>query len=215
MRKHLPIIVLGLLFWLISTPLAMAGEADWQVKWLDDGTLQEKVTVNQDISGVDSSWQKSSVNGNLIYTRTIKNWEEYERLTDKLPVKVEQTDYFVCRSTNIKPLPGVAQGTLYSKLDDGGMNLEVEVPGIIRYSSANQVTDNKAVWNIELPGALIGQGYMLKAVTFDGFLLGITILTLGVIFLFIFFVARMRKVDRIIAETYSLDNINLEDDDLE
>lgn len=217
MRKHLPEIILGLLFLVFLTPVARAGEAEWQIRWQEDGSLQETVSVSgQLVENADSTWQKTSPGDRQVFSRTIKNWQEYNNLKDKLPVKANQSNYIVCTITEIKPDPQAAEGTLYADLSGKQpMNLQIEVPGMIRDSSADQTVQNSAIWQIEKPGTAFSPAFTLKAITLDGWMLGISILTLGVIIMFIFFVGRMRRVDRIIAETYSLDNINIEDDENE
>jgi hypothetical protein len=57
----------------------------------------------------------------------------------------------------------------------------------------------------------MNEGRMAKVVNVDGFLLGISILAIGVVGVFIFFVSCLRKVDKIIEEVYSLDNIQIDD----
>lgn len=219
MKKHLPKIIVVSLFWIfLSAGLAVAGEAQWQIGWREDGTLQEKVILSKqlNVKWVDSGWQLSTTGGQQTFTRTVKNWREYNSLHDKLPLEVNQSNYIVCDLTEFKASRQVSNESLYAKLaGTDSMKLQIEVPGMIRNSSADQTSQNLVSWNIEKPGQPLNSAFALQTITFDGWMLGISILTLGVIIMFIFFVGRMRKVDRIIEETYSLDNIKIDEDDLD
>lgn len=215
MRKHIPAVVLSLFMCLLFSQAALASGTDWQIKWQENGSLQEKVNVTgQELHNVDAGWQMSSTGNKVILNRDINNWEAYNSLTDKLPLQAKVKNYLCCNIITLTALPEVQKNTLYSSLDPNQtIRLEMNVPGIILDSSAVG-RDNKTVyWVIKNPGEKLGQKFIFRAIMIDGFGLGITILILGVIFLTIFFIARMRKVNRIIDETYSLDNIIIEDEE--
>jgi len=215
MRKHIPAIVLSIFMCLLFSRTALAGGTDWQINWQDDGSLQEKVNVTgQELHNVDAGWQTSNAGSEVILSRNIKNWQTYNSLNDKLPLQAKVKNYLCCNLITLTALPDVQKDTLYSSFDPNqSMRLEMNVPGIILENSAAGKDNNTVHWIIKSPGEGLGQDFIIKAIMIDGFGLGITILLLGVIFLAIFFAARMRKVNRIIDETYSLDNIIIEDED--
>ncbi len=216
MRKHLPAILLSLCILVLSTGVAMGSEAEWQIKWQEDGSLQEKVVLSaaQPIQNLDASWQSSSSGGQQIYSRTVKDWAEYMHLKDRLPIELQEKSFIVCKATDIKASSQVLEGSLYSSLKDTqAMELKIDVPGIIQANSADELVDHTAIWQIQKPGTVFNEDFALKAIVFDGWMLGISILSLGIIVMFLFFISRMRRVDRIIAETYSLDNIVIDDDE--
>lgn len=216
MRKHLPEVILGLLFLLILTPVARAGEAEWQINWDENGGLQEIVTVTgQPIEYHDSAWQETKKDKMQVFSRTVKDWQAYNHLADKLPVNVNQQNYIFCTVTRIKPEASFAQESLYNNLSGVEiLQIKIEVPGSIRAASAQQIVDHTAIWHIKNPGQPFSPNFALKTITFDGWMLGISILSLGVIIMFILFAIRMRKVNKIITETYSLDNILIEEDEI-
>lgn len=214
MRKHIPAVVLSLFICLFFSQVALAGETDWQIKWLENGSLQEKVNVTgQALHIIDDGWQTSSTGNGLTLSRTIENWEAYNRLTDKLPLQATVRNYLCFKTVTLTALPEVPANTLYSSLaPKQAMQLEMDVPGIILDSSASGKDKDAVHWAL-IPGENLGQTFNFRALMIDGFGLGIAILSLGVVVLGIIFFARMRKVNRIIAETYSLDNIIIEDDE--
>jgi len=216
MRKHLPAIILSLCILLLSAGVAMGSEAEWQIKWQEDGSLQEKVVLSaaQPLQNLDASWQSSSSGDQQIYSRTVKDWAEYMRLKDRLPIELQEKSFIVCKATDIKASSQVLEGSLYSSLKDTqAMELKIEVPGIIQANSADKLVDHTAIWQIQKPGTVFNEDFAIKAIVFDGWMLGISILSLGIIVMFLFFISRMRRVDRIIAETYSLDNIVIDDEE--
>lgn len=217
MRKDIPIIILSLFLLLYSCQAAQASQADWEINWQEDGTLLETVTVTGlPIQNSDPAWQKSISGDKISFTRTVKTWDEYNRLQDKLPLKAEESSYIFFKISRLTAANHPAAGTLYANLNGiDGMKLRINVPGMIIGSSA-EPSDKKIVsWTISNPGQPFDNDFLLKSVSLDGFMLGITILTLGVISLFLFFLGRMRSVNRLIDETYSLDNVVIEDDEIQ
>lgn len=217
MSKHLPILILSMFLLLFSSSAAMAGEAEWQINWQEDGSLQEKVTVyGQAMPNSYNGWQKNIAGEPVIFTRTINNWDEYNSLQDKLPLQVEEKNYVFLKTSKLTAANQPAAGTLYASLSGiNSMNLKIDVPGTIINSSVEPSDNQTVIWSINNPGQSFNKDFSLKAITLDGFMLGITILTLGVIGLFIFFLGRMSRVNRLIDETYSLDNVVIEDDEID
>jgi len=216
MKKHIPAVFLTLFLCLFFSPVALAA-ANWQIDWEENGVLQEKVVVSgQNLNNVDSSWQKSASGNEIVLNRSVENWEAYNKLTDKLPVQATVKNLFFCNIITLTALPEIQNNTLYSSLDQSQtLRLEMNVPGIILDSSTAQKDENKVYWDIKNPGNSFDQGFIFQTIMVDGLGLGITILLLGVITLVIFFAARIRKVNRIIDETYSLDNIVIDDEEEE
>lgn len=214
MRKHIPIVILSFFLLLLSSQVALGSQAEWQINWQEDGTLLEKVTVmGMPMENTEPGWQKSSNGDQISFTRTIKNWDEYNRLQDKLPLQVEETNYVFCKTSRLTASNQSPAGTLYAGLSGiDRMNLKISVPGMIISSSA-EPSHKTVIWTIGNPGQRFNKDFSLKGISVDGFMLGITILILGIIGLFIFFIGRMRSVNRLIDETYSLDNIVIEDDE--
>jgi hypothetical protein len=214
MKKHIPTVLLTLFLCLFFSPTALAA-ANWQIDWQENGALQEKVVVSgQDLNNVDSSWQKNASSNEIVLSRSVESWEAYNKIADKLPVQAMVRNLFFCNIITLTALPEIQNNTLYSSLDQSQtLRLEMNVPGIILDSSTAQKEKDMVYWEIKNPGNGFGQDFVFQTIMVDGLGLGITILVIGAIILGIFFVARMRKVSRIIDETYSLDNIVIEDEE--
>lgn len=217
MRKHIPAILFALFLCLYFSPAAMA-TVNWQIDWQENGALQEKVVVNgQDMNdNVDASWQKNVSGNDIVFSRSVESWEFYNKLADKLPVQARVKNLFFCNIITLNALPEIQNNTLYSSIAPGQtLQLEMNVPGIILDSSTPQKGKNMVYWEIDNPGNGLGQNFIFQTIMVDGLGLGITILVIGTIILGIVFATRMRKVSRIIDETYSLDNIVIEDEEEE
>jgi len=215
MKKHIPVVFLALFLCLFFSPVALAA-ANWQVDWKENGALQEKVVVSgQDLNNVDSSWQRTATGNEIVFNRSVENWEAYNKLTDKLPVQATVKNLFFCNIITLTALPQIQNNnTLYSSFDQSQtLRLEMNVPGIILDSSTSQRNGNIVYWDIKNPGNSFDQGFTFQTIMVDGLGLGITILLIGAVILAIIFAARMRKVNRIIDETYSLDNIVIDDEE--
>ena len=215
MKKHIPVVFLALFLCLFFSPVALAA-ANWQVDWKENGALQEKVVVSgQDLNNVDSSWQRTATGNEIVFNRSVENWEAYNKLTDKLPVQATVKNLFFCNIITLTALPQIQNNnTLYSSFDQSQtLRLEMNVPGIILDSSTSQRNGNIVYWDIKNPGNSFDQGFTFQTIMVDGLGLGITILLIGAVILGIIFAARMRKVNRIIDETYSLDNIVIDDEE--
>ena len=216
MNKHIPTVLLALFLCLFFSPVALAA-ANWQVDWKENGALQEKVVVSgQDLNNVESSWQRTASGNEIVFNRSVENWEAYNKLTDKLPVQASVKNLFFCNIITLTALPEIETNSLYSSLDQSQtLRLEMNVPGIILDSSTSQRNENIVYWDIKNPGNSFDQGFTFQAIMVDGLGLGITILLIGAVILGIIFAARMRKVNRIIDETYSLDNIVIDNEEEE
>lgn len=213
MRKHIPAVLLALFLCLILCSPAFA--ATWSIDWAENGSLREEVVVNgHELSDAGQDWQINSSGDKTAFSRQVESWETYNRLDDKLPITATVKNLFFCNIITLTPLAGTQSNTLYSNLDrHQTLRLEMNVPGIIIDSSAAGKEKNTVSWEVAQPGEGLGQDFIFQVILVDGFGLGITILAIGAIILAIFFAARMRKVNRIIDEIYSLDNVTIDDEE--
>lgn len=217
MRKDVPIVILSLFLLLFCSSQAQASQAEWQINWQENGVLQETVTVTDlTIQPSDPGWQQSTSGNQTSFTRTVNSWAEYNQLQDKLPLTTADKNYIILNATQLSASDQVAAGTLYAGLSGvDSMKLTINVSGMILDSSVEPADKQRVEWAVNNPGQPFANSFSLQVLNLDGLMLGITILSLGVIGLFFFFIGRMRKVNRLIDETYSLDNVVIEDDEPE
>lgn len=203
MKKYFPVVLLVLGFLIVGySPAQATGQAAWNIKWNSNGSLDETVTIrNHNIIIQDNEWQTSRSDQGLILTRHINNWQEYSKLGDGLPLELSQKDFWLIKSSTLTMKEQARPGSLYEQLTDfGGARLSIEVPGIIRESTAQEKIDSTAVWTLGTADAVT-----LNAVVFDGIVLGIAFFALCAIIILIIFLSRIRRVNRLIAQEYSLE----------
>lgn len=203
MKKYFPavLLVLGLLIASCS-PVQATGETTWNIKWNTNNSLDETVTVQgHNVVIQDNEWKTSRSDQGLILTRHINDWQEYSKLGDGLPLQLTQKDFLLIKLSSLNMKEQVSPGSLYEQFTDfDGARLSIEVPGIIRESSAQEKVESTAIWTLSTAGAIT-----LNAIVFDGVLLGIAFFALCSIIIFIIFLNRIRRVNQLIVQEYSLE----------
>jgi hypothetical protein len=185
--------------------MVCAAEVMWQIHWLADGTLQEEVQVQGlEITNPDSSWNVSQEGDLYILRREAKGWASYLSLPDRLPLQVTARNYLIGQQTEIN-IGSPSSGTLWEQLKaPAGFHLSLSVPGFIRSSSAQRVEESQASWDFTDAAAFMQAGRLAQVITIDGFLLGIVIVLLGMLWIGFKFMKQMKKAKKIIAEEYAL-----------
>ena len=88
-RKHfyLILIFVVLVGQMIGPRTAIAADIDWQIRWQDNGTLQEEIQISgRDIIPADSDWQVSQEGDRYILRREVENWQKLRKqCQDRLP----------------------------------------------------------------------------------------------------------------------------------
>ncbi|MFA7149302.1 MAG: hypothetical protein WC109_10855 [Syntrophomonadaceae bacterium] len=210
MKKYFPVVilVLGLLF--ISSSSLLAGdEATWNIKWNSNGSLDEKVIITDgNVVINDQEWETSRSGNQIILSRHIKDWQAYSQLSNNLPLTIVEKDYLLLKFTSLTVKQEAAPGSLFEQFPQlTDPRLSIEVPGVIRNSTAEPSENSIAVWNLAAPQS---SPVKLDAVIFDGIFLGISFFVFCFIIIFIIYLNRIRKVHRLIAEEYSLERAALE-----
>jgi len=209
MKKNFPwlfcVLLLGLL--VIPAAPALAGGAEWYLTWNSNGSISEKVTVDgANLPADKASWKSSVQNGQTIYERETRDWASYQQLTDRLPLTVENKNFFLWEITSIKSDKGkVPTSGLFAQVADlEGSNLVIKVPGVIQKSSVKLAAEDQAVFRLAdfKSGPL--QPY-LQVVVIEGLWLGLALFILAFIIIMLYYLGRVRRVNRLIEDEYSLE----------
>lgn len=204
-KKHFPVVmlVLGLILMGCSI-LPASNETSWNIKWNSNGSLDEKVIItNHRVVINDQQWETSYVGNQIILSRHIKNWQAYGQIGDSLPFTVIEKNYLLIKFVNLTLKPEATSGSLFEQFAGfKGASLNIEVPGIIHNSTAESSQNSIAVWNL---ASLYSSPIKLDVVVFDGILLSVFIFATCFIIIFIIYLNRIRKVNRLIVEEYSLE----------
>lgn len=210
MKKYFPVVILVLGLLLISYSSLQAGdEASWTIKWNSNGSLDEKVIItNHNVVINDQEWETSRSGNQIILSRHIKDWQAYSQLSNNVPLNVVEKDYLLLKFSSLTAKQEATPGGLFEEFSQfTDSSLSIEVPGVIRNSSAQLNQNSIAVWNLADPQA---SPVELDAIVFDGIFLGISFFVLCFIIIFIIYLNRIKRVNRLIAEEYSLERAALE-----
>lgn len=201
-----------LLFFLIFIAIPpAAANTQWEVLWNDNDNLIETVQIEKQAAAIEpDGWQGIQTSQGTMYKRSVKDWQSYAQLTDHLPVSVTVKDYLLFKSIAFKAQGFNPQaGTVAGLAGAGPLDLSISVPGLIRAGSADEVKDVTAVWHLKNLNELNTRGRMLIVNTFDGFILGLLIIVLGILIIGFVFLGRIRKTHKLIEQEYSLENLTL------
>lgn len=215
MRKQVCFTLLLLSLLLLITVPAAGQTVDWNLTWQDDGSIVETVSLEKINLVLDTGeWQSSTDNnGHLIFTRQIAGWEQYHKLTDRLPLSIQSRNYLVMQravinSDDFVPDP---QGLYHQIAAVPDAQLSIKMPGIIHDHSADTIVDSQeAVWKLGRLDHITTEDLLLRATVFDGLLVGVLLVGGAVIVIGLLFLRSIRRVNQLIEEEYSLENITLE-----
>lgn len=215
MRKNSPILLLmvAAVLFIAGGPLYAAEVPSWQITLHDNGTIAERVTVPAVSTGYQApEWKVLSEGNQLVAERTTKNWAAYMKLNDRLPLQIHQKNYFLWQNINIKknsevkPVAGMAALVF----NNDKSNIVFQVPGFIGATIGNQVTEDKAELNVPAVNQLRNGQSLLQVTTLNGLMIGIVLFVVGFLVVMIVFANRLRKVNRMIEEEYSLEKAALQ-----
>ena len=220
MRKRVCCALLLLSFLLVSPAPAWAQVVDWRLIWQDDGSILETVKldkVNLPLEVLEEDWQSSTDSqNNLILTRRTADWNDYQQRSDRLPLSVVSRNFLVLKAVTINSenFSATPEG-LYAQISTlPDAQLSMKLPGIIRDHSADLIVENQeAVWQLNRLDHIVTEEQLLKATVFDGLLLAIMLVGLAIIIIGLFFLRSIYRVHKLIETEYSLENIELEEDD--
>jgi hypothetical protein len=204
--------ILILLFFLILVTVPQAAaNTEWTILWKDNDNLIETVQIEKQAAALEpDGWQCIQTSQGTMYKRDVKGWEKYAELSDRLPVSVTINDYFLFKSITFKGQDFKPEAvSVAGQAGTGPLDLRLSVPGLIKSGSADEIKDLTAVWHLKNLNELNTQGAILVVNTFNGFILGIYIIILGILIIGIVYFSRIRKTHKLIEKEYSLENLTL------
>lgn len=210
MRKALLICTLFMfLISLVLPSVVNAADLEWNLLWKIDGSLEEELTIKDgELKVNQKKWDTVDENEGHIYRRKISNWQYYLTLEDSLPLNIQEKKYIVYKHSTI--MISAKENAILEQFNDRSkLEVKIVVPGTIKEHSGKQVKEDTVIWTFDDAQEFIKEGELLEVETWDGLLLGIYILCLGMIAVLIMFFKYMKKADRIIEEEYSLENIDI------
>lgn len=215
-NKKMLAISLVLLIVLGFTPTVLAGQYQWQMLTDGQGIIHETLSIQGLETGLNTDgWSSSSGEGTLRLERVHQDWKQYSAEGNGLPIKVKTKDYLIFSTTTLTYDNQSNQQSLFNELvSSANGDISIQVEGIIQESSASQVNnldqDPTATWHLtpELSLEALGQEpIFLQVMAFNGLAISIVVLLFGFIGITIWYLTYIRRVNKLIAEEYSVSNI--------
>lgn len=199
---------------LVFTPVAWAGQYQWQVSTDGPGNINESISIQGlELENNLEGWDSNTGDGILTLERTHKDWHEYSAASNGLPLVVERKNYLIFSSTTLNYQTGSESGLFGELLSRADGDIIIQAGGIIQESSATTIDnldqDPTATWHL-----LAGQAVdapegtpFLQVLQFNGLVISLIILLFGFTGITIWYMTYIRRVNKLIAEEYSLDDI--------
>ncbi len=203
----------------VLTPSALAAGVQWTLAWQYNGALEESVLIpgrmladNPGMQNqlIEQGWKKVKEGDSTLFARSFEGWRTYEIKPDALPLTASKVDYMVFTMVEIHPAPEkLANNQLLQTLDKNkDVEIIISMPGDIQESSGNAINEKAISFR---PGELANPSFTSKTLVysswFQWFEMGIAVLILGTLGIMLYLMFRMRKVDRLIEEEYSLEKV--------
>lgn len=217
MKRYGFVLTLLLIISCMLTPTALAAGNQWSLAWSYDGSMKETLTVPgelpEKIPEIDTitskgGWTRTEEDGRAVYSREFSSWTQYSSAVDSLPVTVSRIDYIVWTMVEIKPAPDrIGENALMQVLEQSeDVEITITMPAPIKNSSSRIVDENSIQFvmaSFEDPS--FASRSLLYSSWFQWFEMGIAVLILGTLGIILALLIRMRGVDRLIDEEYSLE----------
>jgi len=208
MRKNFPILLLmvAVILLAVTGPLAAAEVPSWQLTLRDDGTIAERVTLPAGISCKTDEWNVISGNEGLAAERTVKDWSAYMKLNDRLPLQIDKKNYILWQDVEIKNnMAAEPEGVAEAVLGIDASKIQFRIPGIMNANAGTQTAEDQVEVTVADMNGLANGTALLQVTTFNGLMLGIVLFVLGFLVVVIVFMNRIRKVNKLIDDEYSLE----------
>lgn len=210
MRRYLLLIIFSLVFLFALPFTGVASETVWQIEWQGNNMIEKITVFGLPAINADSQWEVTPNGERYSMQREVENWSNYQTLNDRLPIHILQKNFFVGQQIEIIIEPAAPQGLFEQLMETDEFNLIIKAPGFVTATSGEKIDDASYSWNrANFPR--LTEATLLKVITVDGLLLGIIIIGIGLSVIYINFFRHMKKVDKIIAEEYSVKNNKAQD----
>jgi hypothetical protein len=200
---------------LVFTPVAWAGQYQWHLSTDEQGNIHESIILQgMELETSLEGWNSKDVGeGSLSLERTHKDWYEYSAASNGLPLVVEKKNYLVVSSTTLNYQVGNGVGLFEELVSRADGDIIIQAGGIIQESSATKIDnldqDPTATWHLvsEQAGDALEGTTFLQVLQFNGLVISLIILLFGFFGITIWYMTYIRRVNKLIAEEYSLDDI--------
>lgn len=203
------------IFWLVffflvfpASAWGAGGDVEWQIMLKDNKAVAERLFIKNPWPELENLYRiKIDVSKNeLLIERETKDFEAYKLIDTSFPLDVKVKNRILWDNYIIKSDYENNQyiDELLAKSDK--IMLSLQIPGIIRDSSADKTEGNTLTWIISSEKK---PDIFASVAVIDGFNLALVILGIGILLALFYFISSILKVNRIIEEEYSIADISL------
>ncbi len=191
---------------LVLTVETKADTTQWQIEWDEDFAIVETVhTYDQGLVTklVDAGFSRGGDEDS--YYRQVQDWESYNNLAAKFPILSKTRNFIILSVTTINLDKNHKTNILQNH--KGAVDFEFSTLGIFLKNSGQKIGESTYQWRLGTDGQRdLAKPYFTKCVTFNGFVLGLSIFLIGVTCISIFYSRKVRYINRLITEEYSIEN---------
>lgn len=212
MKRKL-VLLLSALFLAFIPVQACAADFTWELQWYDNNEIYERVTVPGTENELNTDeWQAVSPGDNTVLERETGSWDEYDQLKDRLPIQNHTRNFLLYKIITLElNTPDLESFSTFNTLLKNQGTVTIEVPGFINESSATSTASLKngmtAAWELKGSDDLKANPLYLKVVTLQTLPILLTILIIGFGAVMVVYIRQIRRINKIIEEEYSLDNL--------
>lgn len=198
------------LFLTVTLIIVLSVEAEatteWQIIWDEDSAIVETViTDNKELSNIltSSGFKQGEEEG--YFSRRSENWQTFNDLEKKFPITAITRNFIVFSHTTIS-IDKNLETNLLKDLDEP-IKFQFTAFGLNIKNTGQKVSELTSEWELK-PGWTenFAKPYLTKCILFDGFMLGVFIILVGLICIAIAFLKTINRVNNLIEEEYSLEN---------
>ncbi|NLN88356.1 MAG: hypothetical protein GX133_12330 [Syntrophomonadaceae bacterium] len=206
MKKRLLCLACLMTLMIWALPCQAASPVEWQLEWMETGELRETARIPGYVTEVPAGkeWSRVQENDDVVYYRNVQGWSEYQSYDDGLPLIINENKNILYSLTTIETDPQFRGDWFQQIAGANELQLTIEVPGFIVTSTADQRNDLLSSWFFAQGTDLGSEGLILKVVRVDGLVLGMGIVTIGIILAVLIFYRRLKRAQQIIAETFAM-----------
>lgn len=181
-------------------------ETKWQITCDEELNIVEKViTDNEELSNtlISNGFEEERDEG--YFYRQIEDWPTFNNLEKKFPIKPVTRNFIIFSVTTIYIDDNLESDIL--KDVDEPVKFQYISLGMNFKNTGQKVSEFTSEWNLN-PGWVdsFPKPYLTKIVVFNGFMLGVFILIVGLICIAIVYLKTISRINKLIEEEYSIEN---------
>lgn len=206
MKKRWMSLVLTVII-ILGLSVEAQAHTEWQIIWDDeDSSIVEIVkTDNEELANILSSSDFEKESGEGEFLRRSEDWQAFNNLENKFPIKAVIKNFIIFSHTTIA-IDKNAETNILRDFSEP-IKFQFTALGFNVKNTGQKVSEITSEWKLK-PGWTedFVKPYLTKCITFNGFMLALFIILVGLIYIGIAFLKTVNRVNKLIEEEYSIEN---------